>query len=348
MQDAGQIPPASIIVRSGRGLWLVWLLHDPETGFPPKAFRNKQRLWIDLERAINHRFRHLGADHAVTDLVRLARVPGSIHSSTEQRVKYWIQKNSFGKDYTYTLEELADRFDVRRHVQKHVPAEHALHRTVESESTKANGPRASMAYRYLDFIDLWELRGGFKQGVRNNAALIYAFLLYVRRVPYDDAIVEVERLGAGCHPRLSVTECRNAVLSAYKRRPRTDWGPGRNCQPFRMSKQTMADRLDVTPDEADRLRKLPPASRFQAAGPKSTRARFGKKDRLALVLEVIADYGSVPSLRKIAELLYRRGVSVSPSTVKSYLQELDFSPGGGRGGRPTGQGTLFNLKEEPC
>lgn len=28
-QDQGKIPPASIIVRSGRGLWLLWLLHDP-------------------------------------------------------------------------------------------------------------------------------------------------------------------------------------------------------------------------------------------------------------------------------------------------------------------------------
>ncbi len=29
-QDAGVIPPASIIVRSGRGMWLLWFLHDPK------------------------------------------------------------------------------------------------------------------------------------------------------------------------------------------------------------------------------------------------------------------------------------------------------------------------------
>ena len=31
-QDQGLIPPASVITRSGRGIWLLWLLQDPNGG----------------------------------------------------------------------------------------------------------------------------------------------------------------------------------------------------------------------------------------------------------------------------------------------------------------------------
>ena len=41
--------------------------------------------------------------------------------------------------------------------------------------------------------------GGFLQGCRNLAALIYAFLLRCSGVPRENATVEVALLGAACH-----------------------------------------------------------------------------------------------------------------------------------------------------
>jgi hypothetical protein len=91
-QDKGKIPPASIIARSGRGMWLVWLLNDAENPkLPQRAWPEKQRLYYLVQWAIYERLAHIGADPKARDAVRLARIPGSIHSGAtvpeHERVK---------------------------------------------------------------------------------------------------------------------------------------------------------------------------------------------------------------------------------------------------------------------
>jgi hypothetical protein len=74
-QDQGKIPPASIIVRSGRGLWLLWLVHDPSNpGQAQRAFAEKIDLYLRIERAIVDRLCDLGSDAAARCAVRRVRI----------------------------------------------------------------------------------------------------------------------------------------------------------------------------------------------------------------------------------------------------------------------------------
>src|SRR5262249_28234541 len=62
-QDRGVIPPVSVVIRSGRGAWLVWLLHDSRnTTLAALAWPENQQQYQRVQRQIHERLAHLGAD----------------------------------------------------------------------------------------------------------------------------------------------------------------------------------------------------------------------------------------------------------------------------------------------
>lgn len=86
-QERGLFPPISIIVRSGRGLWLLWLLHDakqPER--PPRAWPEKLLPYLEINRAANAALAELGADPAAVDVQRLIRMEGSRNPRLVRRI----------------------------------------------------------------------------------------------------------------------------------------------------------------------------------------------------------------------------------------------------------------------
>jgi len=76
MQDRGEIPPMTGIIRSGRGMWALWLLVDQRDGTdrPPTAHTHRQLLWRSIERELIDRFADFDVDKKVKDVTRIARV----------------------------------------------------------------------------------------------------------------------------------------------------------------------------------------------------------------------------------------------------------------------------------
>ena len=75
MQEAGALPKASIIVKSGRGMWLIYLLHDPKDPTrAPGAFPEKLAQYFRLQKAIVERLAIVGADPCGKDATRYLRV----------------------------------------------------------------------------------------------------------------------------------------------------------------------------------------------------------------------------------------------------------------------------------
>src|ERR1019366_102151 len=99
--------------------------------------------------------------------------------------------------------------------------------------------------RLREFSLLRSMRGGFSKGCRNNAAMIYAWLLRTNGESRHEAAGEVNLMGTECHPRLTPSACRDAV--------KTGFGP----RMARMLDQPISDRLNVTPSEAAMLEGLP-------------------------------------------------------------------------------------------
>lgn len=318
-QDDGKIPPASMLCRSGRGVWVFWFLRsDDETKSEPvPAFPEKIRLWCNVQCAITRLFGAIGADANARDGARVTRIPGSINSKSGRRVDYWIQADHNGRPFVYTLPDVAAAFDV------HLPTRHrevtAVAAVLSLRGRK--GQRGRWLKARSNFERLWELRGSFVEGTRNNAVYVYATILQSQRLNDDVVWSECSRLfadlAAGTHPFTFVDFDQAMKASAGFR-----FGGIKN--------QTIADYLDVTPDEAAVLDNWPPASRFQARladdqAEKLSRAELQQRRRgllLSKLAELKAAGVTVPPLRDLAAWLTVQGIPTVAVTVGTDLKAL--------------------------
>jgi hypothetical protein len=315
-QDQGKIPPASIIVRSGRGIWVIWLLRDPNN--PDRAqpaFHEKIDLYLRVERAIAQVMSELAADAAATCAARYVRVPGSFHTGAEELVKWWPQLKGNGERYLYTLDELARHFGVPATMPRPI-------RKAFAECARPN--KRSSGHKMLAFYRLRELRmleshrGGFHEGCRGHAAFIYAKVLRSSRLSREDALREVAVMGRNCRPPLLVSKCADAVRGAFSGRRHTG-----------IRDQTIADWLDVTPEECEMLpardsgHGMPPASRYGdtgSMGPETPQS--GKAPRQAAILKLVGELEFVPTNRAMAGFLSAAGFAANHVTVAADYTAL--------------------------
>jgi len=178
LADNGVIPQPSIMARSGRGVYLFWLLRDvKEPEKLPHAWPEKVELYKACNRALNERLRthRLPADKAAIDAARVLRVPGSIHRAALRRVRYVIQADDHGRGFVYTLPELAEALDVAaldgdlpdqtRKLAR--PAQYRKVKNPGSAPLRSNSWRKTAALRAQDLLTISQARGGFlKRGMK--------------------------------------------------------------------------------------------------------------------------------------------------------------------------------------
>lgn len=178
LADHGVIPQPSIMARSGRGVYLFWLLRDvKEPEKLPHAWPEKVELYKACNRALNERLRthRLPADKAAIDAARVLRVPGSIHRTALRRVRYVIQADDHGRGFVYTLPELAEALDVAaldgdlpdqtRKLTR--PAQYRKVKNPGAAPLRSHGTLKLNALRAQDLLTLSQARGGFlKRGAK--------------------------------------------------------------------------------------------------------------------------------------------------------------------------------------
>ncbi len=315
-QDRGIIPPASLIVRSGRGAWLLWLLRDPkQTDMATTAHKKKLDLYLRVQEAIHERLSVLGSDAA--DAARYLRVPGSLHSSSERIVQWWQQGQDSGQ-ILYTLEELALAIEVplQRPVRRIIDA---LNDRDGRQPNKRRGWEALNRRRLREVETLRTIRRGFRLGHRNRAALLFAWLLKRNGVPRMKVEDELALLAAECQPKLTPAECRCVMKSAFKQ------GKGALT---RIGDKKISNWLEVTLDEAQFLERLQPASRFMSIpadefDKNETKSKIEPaKSRRSRICELVQELGHLPSSRKLAAMLSAEGHSVSHVQVSFDCRHL--------------------------
>jgi hypothetical protein len=311
--EAGKIPPISIIVRSGRGAWLLWLLREASDPLlAQRAWPEKLDLYSQIQRAIYERLADIGADPAGTDSTRHIRVPGSLHTGSERLVTWHIQSNGTG-DFVYTIQDMAQFFGVKgRELEKW--SQNAFDR--QRNPNKKKGWLALNDYRLRDFERLRSLRGGFNKGHRNSAVLVYAWLLMHQGVNRSEAHEAVLKLARESRPPLSLRECKTAVNSVFGRK-------------IRFSEQNIADRLDITPAEFAHLEQYNPATRFHhkrvpPGAPPRPKAPNAEVRRAAILAIVNGRGGQVPPCRMMAELLKEQGFQVAYVQVSKDYRVLEL------------------------
>ena len=323
LQDAGLLPPASMIVRSGRGIWLLWILHDEiKTTKPVRAWPEKVEAWQRVQRELARLLANnlLPPDANARDVARVMRVPGSINGKVGLPVTYWVQHDASGEPFSYTLDGLATMLGVKPS-RKMRAANTRVVDPVRSEAGR-KGKRTLAAKRLRMIEDLATLRGGFQQGHRHHAAWLYATFLQqscdtVNGVLVDDAgaIVDVrDRVEAfirdRCDRGTDKVNANDVICTATDKHRK--W-----------SDEAIIERLQITDDEAKRIGfpTLTEARDKREAADKRTTRTDRAVHRQELVCWFILNFaklhhGELPTLRDIEGWLSsEREVSVKPSTV---------------------------------
>ncbi len=300
-QSKGIIPRASIFAQSGRGVWLFWLLQDPNNpGKPQRAWPEKIALWKRIQKEIHDRLAVCGAD--AHDAVRVTRVPGSIHSGANQSVTYAWQPNARGQAVVYTLDDMAKAL--------------GLTQFAVQTGAKRRGWLALQSGRLRQFDRLRAMRGGFQEGCRNRALLLYVIFMLKNGFGENAVMDNARRFGAECRPPLSEQEIGGAVASAKKAKQYR----------HRVTNQTISDWLQIRPEESAGLESWKPASSFRLPViPEEERpTRKGRmKARRDAIKEIVADGDRVPSAREMVTLLREQySVSASHVTVEADYRAL--------------------------
>ena len=335
MWEAGELPCASMLIDSGRGMWILWMLHDGNRpsrahlgAFTDNPYDHVQ-LYTKTNRALRARLDHLGAD-AIHDAARHIRVPGSFRNDTEEFVQ-WDIKGTAGSVNSYTLKGLAELVGVRT-MPRPKAEQLALESTVRKPGAQSRAWKKTNENRLAALSILRDLRGGgFQEGIRNKAAVLYALALKAVNTPLPDLERTVLEMGAKCQPPLSDGECRRASKQAHK------------AKSVKMGYRTMADALEITPSEAEFItqvlyrnvrsgdrRFFPAASKFGDVQPVTTltggELRSTKRARREeAILRIVCESPSVPSIREMMRKLDALGTATSIGTLHKEYKRLGLA-----------------------
>ena len=152
------IPIPNLIIDSGRGLYLIWLIKKvPSMALP---------LWKAIEEYFYKILKEFGADRQALDATRILRIPGSFNSKTHTEVK--IIDNY---DYLYELREIQNEYMPEL-------SEKAPKRRGRPKKVSFIYRERSLYYtRLQDLIKLCELREYHLKGHREFILFLYRYYL---------------------------------------------------------------------------------------------------------------------------------------------------------------------------
>lgn len=331
MMDAGLLPQASIFARSGRGVYLFWMLRDDHhPNLPPRFWPEKLTLYKMVHRAIGQRTKHLAADKAAIDAVRVLRVPGTRHAKTHRHAAYMIQTDETGRGFTYTLSELAKFFGVAetqtalpeatRQAALVVSAPKTYGRQTKAAGSQPNRIKGKLtlnALRAQDYLVLEQAAGGWPDGCRRKRLTMYAEFLRLAGNAPQATLPAVVAMAANCKPPYpspdDTTTVLKIVADVYTKR-----------EVHRYRNEMLCKILRVTPELARSLdlKTILPAE--VAAERKANQANQREDDRKAR-REFIAKYLQTHrdvTARGMTTALVAAGFTTNRETVNQDLNAL--------------------------
>ena len=312
-QDKERTPPASMLTRSGRGVWAFWFL-ESNSG-PVRAWPEAIHLYCNIQNRLFKEFAEIGADANSLDPVRITRQPGSINSRSQARVQYWLQGDKNGQRFVYGLDHLAERLNVQMpKLTDKLQADVASHRRQRAKGAW----RGRWINARDNFERLWGLRGSFRPGTRNSAVFLYMTFLRGLRLDEDARHSEARRLFRAmdqpADDPFSEDDLRAAIKGAKGA--------------TNVSNQRISDLLEVTPAESEVLtagRGWPPASRF-GGGPVPADKKLNRtqlrRSRRNLLQAKVRSMEKWPGLEWLAAWLAEQGLECAFCTIKRDLEAL--------------------------
>lgn len=218
-----KIPRPSLVVDSGRGLYLIWLIE----AVPSKALP----LWKAVQEYLYKELKRFGADRMALDATRVLRVVGSVNSKTGTRVQI-LDKY----DYIYKLREIQSEYlpelEPNRPKKKGRP----------SKVVFVHRERSLYYARIQDITKLCELRDYDVKGQRELILFLYRYYLCSFYDDADKALNDVLELNSQFTKPLTINEVIKATGSAEKVYFRKD-------KQYKYKNETLIDLLGITEEE---------------------------------------------------------------------------------------------------
>lgn len=336
-----KIFPPTMIISSGRGMYLIWKIHDV-----PGQIPGTRQLYKRIQNYLVELFEEYGGDHAAKDAARVLRIPGTIHTGSGNTVKIL----DCYKDRIYTMYQFQSHFidkegvhrgTVKRAVQRKKQGKQGAELKRFPKPFNIQDPFAkSQISRHKAICDdieaLCENRRYFiaKRKRRNATLHIYAFSLMMVYQNQSTASGFVEQLNALFDEPLEKAEVERIVQSAtaaYKdftdylqlpedQRPVLEKyaAPG-----YHYDHKTIIKYLKITKKEQKRLKTL--ISPEEKKARKNARERAARRDESgmtkrqankAYLVERVKELKECGMKQKdIAEML-----GITKGTVSKYLK----------------------------
>ena len=336
LMDDGVIPQASIMARSGRGVYLFWLLHkkgDPT--IPPWAGSRHITLYKQINRALGDRL-HAAAPDPIHDASRVLRIPGTLHSKTQKPATYQIQLDDHGRPYTYTLEELAGFMGIKvvsshlpRHIREVATPGATAATAQDSQYSRPTKNKGSVpkrikgqielnAKRAADMVKLEQYHGGWPQGHRYESLRIYANFLHRSGVTDEEAVTAMKVMAKNCTPPYPTDATDTPVADIYKNTKQN---------PRKYRNETLLRWLRVTPETARELEleSIVPDEVKAERDPYKGKGGMRKHVRdvaEAFILQFAAEHNVLPTCRAMAARLENHGINLGLTTVYKIMKKL--------------------------
>lgn len=294
------IPRPNLIIDSGRGLYLIWLLNS----VPSKALP----LWKAVEEYLYSVLKPFGADRQALDPTRVLRVPGSINSKSKTTVSIIDEY-----DYIYDLREIQNEY-----LPELKPKEKKKGRP--SKTVFIHRERSLYFARIQDITKLCELREYDLKGHRELILFLYRYYLCYFLEDTKKALEDVLELNREFIYPLSENEVIRATRSAEKVYLSKD-------KDYKYKNETLIELLAITELEethmttiiSDKEYKRRKNIRNKKAYGEKLRAdgKVSEKDKIAERRAKIKDL--------LAEGLKRKDICLQLDiSIKTYKRDISF------------------------
>ena len=257
------IPEPNIIIFSGQGLVLIWLI-DP---VPYKALP----LWQAVQQYLLQQLKDFGGDAKASDAARVFRIDGSINSKNGEEVHV-----EYRHDYRYALRTLQEEYLPVLKTKK-TPSKRGRPKKVQQLFNTYSLHHA----RLLDLVKLVELRNYDVKGSRELICFLYRYWQCCYLSDPDEAIHQTLFFNSQFKEPLPEKEVLRATKSAQKawdaksseeanRLAKEKGYPGAG---YNLKNSTLIEWLAITEEEQSHLKTL--IGRFE----KRKRNTIAKKEK---------------------------------------------------------------------
>ena len=295
------IPVPNLIVDSGRGLYLIWLINKvPSMALP---------LWKAVEEYFYKTLKEFGADRQALDATRILRVPGSINSKTNTEVKIIDEYN-----YLYDLREIQNQY------MPELSEKAPVRRGRPKKVLFVYRERSLYYARLQDIIKLCELREYDLKGHRELILFLYRYYSCYFTEDIEKALHDTLEVNSMFRQPLSEKEVIRATRSAetvYKEQNKD----------YKYRNETLINLLEISDIEQKEMLTIISKDEYKRRNNEYNKKKYNSEMAKEKYRNQLKNEGKLPKKEQI-ELKMKKIKSLRTQGFKNkeISQELNIAP----------------------